>query len=192
MKSLDRRTLLLVAAVLIVGLLSSRFGGDDVADTADPAVTESAPTTEGSVLVISTTLFATGGDTTDTAGDDTGSTTSVAVAHPPTILEPQLLVSPISNLPTVTIDALPPEAIDTLWLIDGGGPYPFDRDDLTFQNREAILPDRQRGHYAEYTVITPGSPDRGARRIVAGDDGERYYTSDHYASFVEVIASEGS
>lgn len=92
-----------------------------------------------------------------------------------------------SNLPTVSLFELPLEALNTLDLIDVGGPYPFDRDDLVFQNREGILPDRERGHYREYTVITPGENDRGARRIVAGDDGERYYTADHYRSFSEVL-----
>ncbi len=92
-----------------------------------------------------------------------------------------------SNLPVITIFELPLEALDTLDLIDQGGPYPFDRDDLVFQNREGILPDRDRGHYREYTVITPGENDRGARRIVSGADGERYYTADHYSSFSEVV-----
>jgi ribonuclease T1 len=32
-------------------------------------------------------------------------------------------------------------------------------------------------------VITPGESDRGARRIVVGTGGEKYYTADHYASF---------
>ena len=92
-----------------------------------------------------------------------------------------------SNLPTVSIDELPIEAIETLLLIADGGPYPYRQDDGTFQNREGILPDRAREHYREYTVDTPGSPDRGARRIVSGADGERYYTNDHYDSFREII-----
>ncbi|MEU0649021.1 ribonuclease domain-containing protein [Streptomyces umbrinus] len=41
-----------------------------------------------------------------------------------------------------------------------------------------------RQNYHEYTVITPGSSTRGARRIVTGNrTQEDYYTSDHYASF---------
>ena len=44
------------------------------------------------------------------------------------------------------------------------------------------------GWYHEYTVVTPGSSDRGARRIISGDDGSRFYTDDHYASFREVIS----
>lgn len=79
---------------------------------------------------------------------------------------------------------LPAEAHDTLDLIERGGPYPFEQDGTVFQNREGILPDRSAGYYHEYTVITPGSPTRGARRIVTGEQyQEDYYTADHYASF---------
>ena len=51
-----------------------------------------------------------------------------------------------------------------------------------------ILPPQPKGFYAEYTVVTPGEDDRGARRIVAGDDGSRFYTADHYSSFREVVS----
>ena len=78
---------------------------------------------------------------------------------------------------------LPRQARDTVRLILAGGPFPFDRHGATFQNREGLLPARPRGYYREYTVITPGSNDRGARRIVAGEGGELYYTDDHYDSF---------
>jgi ribonuclease T1 len=50
------------------------------------------------------------------------------------------------------------------------------------------LPQQPKGFYAECTVIRPGSDDRGARRIVGGDDGSRLYTSDHYSSFREVVS----
>ncbi|WND34142.1 ribonuclease domain-containing protein [Streptomyces sp. BB1-1-1] len=79
---------------------------------------------------------------------------------------------------------LPSQAHDTLDLIEQGGPYPFEQDGTVFQNREGILPSRSTGYYHEYTVITPGSDTRGARRIVTGDASqEDYYTADHYASF---------
>ncbi|MFH8978554.1 ribonuclease domain-containing protein [Streptomyces sp. NPDC017890] len=79
---------------------------------------------------------------------------------------------------------LPSQAHDTLDLIEQGGPYPFEQDGTVFQNREGILPGRSTGYYHEYTVITPGSDTRGARRIVTGEDyQEDYYTADHYASF---------
>lgn len=112
-----------------------------------------------------------GNPTTDVAGDEpTGE-----------------IVARRSTLEPIRVGQLPPEAIDTLDLIFSGGPYPFDRDDTVFQNREGLLPDRERGYYREYTVITPGEDDRGARRIVAGADGDLYYTSDHYQSFNEIV-----
>lgn len=80
---------------------------------------------------------------------------------------------------------LPAEARDTLALIESGGPFPYRQDGATFQNRERRLPQRESGYYREYTVETPGSPDRGARRIIAGGDppAEFFYTDDHYGSF---------
>ena len=76
-----------------------------------------------------------------------------------------------------------PEARQTLDLIARGGPYPYSRDNVTFGNFEGILPRKASGYYREYTVRTPGESDRGARRIVAGEAGEKYYTADHYESF---------
>lgn len=80
---------------------------------------------------------------------------------------------------------LPAEALDTLALIERGGPFPHRQDGGTFQNRERLLPARRRGYYREYTVRTPGSRDRGARRIVSGGNppAEFFYTDDHYRSF---------
>ncbi|WP_457205470.1 ribonuclease domain-containing protein [Nocardioides sp. P5_C9_2] len=91
------------------------------------------------------------------------------------------------GLSVVLLADLPPEAADTVVLIDAGGPFPEDEDGGTFGNREELLPDRPQGYYTEYTVPTPGSEDRGARRIVAGQDGELYWTGDHYASFERIV-----
>lgn len=90
---------------------------------------------------------------------------------------------PDSGLPWIAYADLPPEGRETLGLIAAGGPFPYDRDGVSFQNREGILPGERRGYYREYTVRTPGSDDRGARRIIAGAGGELYYTDDHYDSF---------
>ncbi|MDH3294139.1 MAG: hypothetical protein OER95_07440 [Acidimicrobiia bacterium] len=95
----------------------------------------------------------------------------------------------LPDLDPITVDELPPEALETLERISQGGPHPFDRDDTVFQNREGLLPDRDRGYYREYTVVTPGEDDRGARRIVAGAGGDRYYTADHYRSFREIVGA---
>jgi ribonuclease T1 len=95
---------------------------------------------------------------------------------------------PSDNLGSVALSTLPAEAQKTQSLIRTGGPFPYSKDGVVFGNREQMLPRRERGFYREYTVPTPGSRDRGARRIVCG--GQRptlpdacYYTADHYASF---------
>ncbi len=80
---------------------------------------------------------------------------------------------------------LPPQAQPVLAAIARGGPYAQRQDGSVFQNRERRLPSQPRGYYREYTVPTPGTRDRGARRIVTGGDPpvEYYYTDDHYGSF---------
>jgi ribonuclease T1 len=80
---------------------------------------------------------------------------------------------------------LPAEAVQTLQRIEAGGPFEHRQDGAVFQNRERRLPQQPRGYYREYTVETPGSRDRGARRIVSGGDPpvEYFYTDDHYGSF---------
>jgi len=96
---------------------------------------------------------------------------------------------------TMRAAELPPEGRMTLAAIHAGGPFASRRDGVVFGNRERLLPRRQRGYYAEYTVPTPGAPNRGARRIIAGrggtDDfrnsGEYYYTDDHYQSFRRIL-----
>lgn len=91
----------------------------------------------------------------------------------------QLAVRPLSTLP--------PEAATTWQLIQKGGPFPYPRDDgSVFENREKLLPGKESGYYHEYTVRTPGSSDRGARRLITGAGHELYYTGDHYRTFVLV------
>jgi ribonuclease T1 len=156
----------LAASALIVLLalgawwLQDRSGGDDAG--ADPQPTRTAatsPTTAGT--------------------SPTKTATSVAIEEPPAYDD-------ASGLPYVVLAALPPEAADTVRLIDAGGPFPYAEDGSTFHNFEGLLPGQKDGYYREYTVETPGSDDRGARRIIGGAEGELYWTADHYESF-EVI-----
>jgi ribonuclease T1 len=100
--------------------------------------------------------------------------------------------SHVHGLASIAWADLPVQAQQTLALIRAGGPFPYPRKDgSVFSNREGALPRQARGYYHEYTVPTPGSRDRGARRIIAGSgpgrdvrtSGEYYYTDDHYASF---------
>ncbi|GAB5604556.1 guanyl-specific ribonuclease [Sideroxyarcus sp. TK5] len=92
----------------------------------------------------------------------------------------------VATLAVVSVAQLPPEARDTLQLINEGGPFPYQRDGIEFKNRERILPQQPRNYYREYTVRTPGVGHRGARRIVCGVIPECYYTDDHYRSFKRI------
>jgi ribonuclease T1 len=92
-----------------------------------------------------------------------------------------------SGLPVIELAQLPAPARHTLELISAGGPYPYSRDGVVFQNRERLLPRKASGYYHEYTVPTPGEADRGARRIITGNGGERYWTPDHYTSFSVIV-----
>lgn len=112
-----------------------------------------------------------------------------------------------SFLRDVRLQELPAEAHQTLRLIRSSGPFPYERDGITFGNYEKLLPPAPRGHYREYTVTTPGISHRGARRIVVGcerqrptavpkdplqlaqcrNGGEFYYTADHYRSFRRIV-----
>ena len=91
----------------------------------------------------------------------------------------------------VSIAELPQAGRVTYELIRAGGPFPFDKDGMVFGNRERQLPAERRGFYREYTVSTPGSRDRGARRIVCGGPARAphacFYTADHYASFRKIV-----
>jgi ribonuclease T1 len=92
---------------------------------------------------------------------------------------------------TVHVTELPHPGRETYELIRQGGPFPYGKDGMVFGNRERQLPIEKRGYYREYTVTTPGSRDRGARRIVCGGPARTphacYYTADHYASFRKIV-----
>lgn len=93
----------------------------------------------------------------------------------------------VDGLPTVELSSLPPEAAQTVALIQRCGPFPYpDHDGGTFGNYEALLPAEGKGYYQEYTVPTPGESDRGARRIIAGHDGTLFWTGDHYEHFAVI------
>jgi len=96
-----------------------------------------------------------------------------------------------SNLAAMRVAELPIQGRETYELIRQGGPFPFEKDGAVFGNRERSLPAERRGYYREYTVATPGSRDRGARRIVCGGPTRAphacYYTADHYGSFRKIV-----
>ncbi|HUP97123.1 MAG TPA: ribonuclease domain-containing protein [Usitatibacter sp.] len=97
--------------------------------------------------------------------------------------EAQRGAQPAASSGEVQASDLPREAVATLELIRKKGPFPYAKDGAIFGNREGLLPKQKRGYYREYTVKTPGVRNRGARRIIAGAGGERFYTDDHYSHF---------
>jgi ribonuclease T1 len=92
---------------------------------------------------------------------------------------------------TVALNELPPQGIEIYRLIHQGGPFLYEKDGVVFGNRERLLPAQKRGYYREYTVKTPRSSNRGARRIVCGGPAAApdtcFYTADHYASFRKIV-----
>jgi len=150
------------AAILIVAGIYVLLGGDLDLDgdspgtTADTTTTESAPTPP-------TTTF-----------EEPAEETTTQDQSPP---------------PTGSGDISQQEAQEitrVLALVATDGPFPHDQDGTTFSNREGLLPQQPSGFYKEYTCETPGSDDRGARRLVIGQGGETYYTADHYESFTQI------
>ena len=95
--------------------------------------------------------------------------------------------APRDGLATISVAEMPPQGQQTFERIHQGGPFAYDKDGVVFGNRERLLPAEKRGYYREYTVKTPGSRDRGTRRIVCGGAPKVpdacFYTADHYASF---------
>ena len=104
------------------------------------------------------------------------------LAHAPAVAREPQKTTPNE----VTLADLPKEGRETLATIKRGGPFPHKQDGAIFGNFERRLPEKNRGYYREYTVPTPGSRNRGARRIIVGRGGEYYYTDDHYQSFQRV------
>ncbi|MDQ1053041.1 ribonuclease T1 [Arthrobacter sp. SORGH_AS 212] len=156
---------LLLAALVVVAVLA--FGGQGVLGQLTEGTT-TAPTTGPAA---------------------TSASASPAPSRPAQAAPAPAQKNP-SGLPAIRESQLPAEGRRVLALIRAGGPYRYSQDDQAFGNFEGILPRRDRGYYREYTVPTPGESDRGARRIVAGADGEKYYTGDHYESFSFI--TEGS
>jgi guanyl-specific ribonuclease Sa len=91
------------------------------------------------------------------------------------------------SITSVPLSSLPAQAGQTVRLIEQGGPFPYPHNDgVVFHNAEHRLPDEPDGYYHEYTVPTPGSADRGARRVIAGGPGQFWYTPDHYETFERI------
>jgi guanyl-specific ribonuclease Sa len=79
-----------------------------------------------------------------------------------------------------------PDVIKALDRIDHTNPK-YNQDNAIFSNRERVLQvESDKSYYREWTVETPGSPDRWPRRIIVGKRWEIYFTSNHYRSFTRI------
>lgn len=173
-----RKTTPLLVLATIVFLAGIGAGVWLVARLDDPATTASVPTEEQ--------LLGSAAAPGPAAAPSDASTATTPASGPLATATAARRAKDENGFTLVTVAQLPAEARDTLARIASGGPFPYARDGTIFQNREGILPKKPSGSYREYTVITLGEGDRGARRIVAGNGGERYYTADHYETFVRV------
>lgn len=60
-----------------------------------------------------------------------------------------------------------------------------------FGNYEGILPEGDDIRYTECDIDTHGASGRGAKRLIFSNDGNYYYTEDHYESFCQVFVMDG-
>ncbi len=98
----------------------------------------------------------------------------------------------IDGAATISVAQLPLQGRETYALIFQGGPFPYDKDGTVFGNRERLLPAHKRGYYREYTVRTHRCPPSRRPAHCVWRQAPRtpdacYYTSDHYASFREIV-----
>jgi ribonuclease T1 len=111
-------------------------------------------------------------------GNQPYQTSTPASEPPPT--------DPETGLPTTDPVQYPilsnPEVEQTLRRIYGCSPLKYPQDGIIWENRRGDLPSQPLGYYREYTVDTPGAPNRAQRRIVTGANGEFWYTNDHYTN----------
>ncbi len=59
-----------------------------------------------------------------------------------------------------------------------------------FGNYEGLLPTKEGRTYYECDIDTMGASKRGAKRIIYSNDGQIYYTDDHYESFTLIYGSD--
>ncbi|REG52382.1 ribonuclease T1 [Paraburkholderia sp. BL6669N2] len=140
------------------------------------------------IVALSAILGGCGKGGSQNATEASGASASAAPAQPAQGASGTTVAS--GALGTVTKTQLPGEAAETLRLIKAGGPFPFSEDGVVFRNSAALLPQHPRGYYHTYTVRTPGTTDRGQRRIICGgprkQTGDCYYTDDYYVSFKRI------
>ncbi|WP_257667143.1 ribonuclease domain-containing protein [Parapedobacter tibetensis] len=74
----------------------------------------------------------------------------------------------------------------TLNRIASGGKFPHRNDGSIFKNLEGLLPKQNSGFYREFVHPTPGVTGPGPMRIVTGQNGQMWFTPDHYKTFIPI------
>lgn len=86
-----------------------------------------------------------------------------------------------------TVDLKP-----TLDRIASGGTNPHRNDGSVFKNLpdrttgKSGLPPQTTGYYKEYVHPTPNISGPGPQRVIVGQNGEAYYTNNHYKTFIKI------
>lgn len=70
--------------------------------------------------------------------------------------------------------------------IASGGKFPHRNDGSIFKNLEGLLPEQNTGFYREFVHPTPGVAGPGPMRIVTGQNGQMWFTPDHYKTFIPI------
>lgn len=125
----------------------------------------------------------------DAAAGDTAKKTSPDERLPRVRMEPERVVK--TQIPNAVIRNQDGRVIfrgtvdlrETLDRIERGERNSHPNDGSVFQNRERRLPRKASGYYHEWVHPTPNQRGPGPQRIVTGEDGELYYTPDHYETF---------
>ena len=93
----------------------------------------------------------------------------------------EVSVSSFERLQKGLVDLSP-----TIERIQKGIKFPHRNDGIVFKNREGLLPKKHGSYYREYVYLTPGVEGAGPRRIIVGENGELFYSSDHYQTFFQI------
>jgi ribonuclease T1 len=164
----------LLALIALVVLLIVGYTARAVSEHSS----QRAPARPSTSASITPRLTAAGRPSTTTSTTTSGATGAIALVRLP------VRSGPVPSVPSVPSRPVPSR--QTIALIRRGGSYPYSRDGSIFGNLEHRPPAPPRGYRHEYTVTTPGSSDRGIRRIIIGADGQFCLTSDRYDSFTAV------
>lgn len=111
--------------------------------------------------------------------------------EPERLIKTQIKGATIRNQDGKVVYRGPIDLTETLARIDRNERGSHGNDGSVFQNREKLLPLKPTGYYREWVHPTEGLRGPGPQRLVTGEDGEIYYTPDHYKTFERLDSEAG-